>query len=636
MKRFIACSIACIITNVLFAAELKYPVLFINDSLTKNASIVKRYDELVIEIKSPGKARLYKKYAYTILNEDGVGYAGFIDAYNKFRDIGSVDGTLYDAMGKELKSVKKRDMQDLSGNDESSLMSDTRYKRHDFYYRTYPFTVAYEEEVSLDGVFDLPDWYAQQSIGVSVEDAKLVVIAPKNYTFRYKNINYNSNPVITESGDKKTYTWQVKNLKAIKWESYMPPIRDIASGVLVAPSDFEIQGYKGNMQTWLGFGQFINSLLAGKDVLPDAVKQQVHTLTDGLKNSREKVNVLYDFLQKNTRYISIQLGIGGWQPFDAAYVTAKRYGDCKALSNYMVALLKEAGIPANYVLIKAGDDEDDMIEDFPGNQFNHATVCVPMPKDSIWLECTSQTVSPGYIGDFTGNRKALLIDEKGGHVVFTKHYEADKNQQIRKITGVIDETGKLTADIETNFTCLQQDDLHGMINGLTRKQVMERLQKMIDLPTYEINTFNYKENRGEMPAIDETLKLDAINYANISGKRIFVTPNVLSRNTFRLRTDSARLYDIVYNYAFTDVDTVQLTIPAGYTLEALPKNSSISNEFGAYETSLKVEGTTILYIRKYKRNDGRFPPAAFQKMGKFYDEIYKADRARIVFVKKDA
>ncbi|HEY4148413.1 MAG TPA: transglutaminase-like domain-containing protein [Chitinophagaceae bacterium] len=91
-----------------------------------------------------------------------------------------------------------------------------------------------------------------------------------------------------------------------------------------------------------------------RDQLPDEAKKKIHALTDSLHNEREKINAVYRFLQQNTHYVSIQLGIGGWQPFDAAYVYNKRYGDCKALSNYMVAMLREIGISGNSVLIRGG------------------------------------------------------------------------------------------------------------------------------------------------------------------------------------------------------------------------------------------------------------------------------------------
>ncbi|MCZ0211748.1 hypothetical protein OZK63_41035, partial [Streptomyces sp. UMAF16] len=79
---------------------------------------------------------------------------------------------------------------------------------------------------------------------------------------------------------------------------------------------FQLQNYTGSMQSWQSFGKFINQLNAGHDMLPDNIKQQVHLLTDHLQNQQQKIVTLYQYLQKNTRYINIALGIGGWQPFD--------------------------------------------------------------------------------------------------------------------------------------------------------------------------------------------------------------------------------------------------------------------------------------------------------------------------------
>ncbi len=635
IKYIVSCLVFAMACTAAFCGGVKYPVSTIADSLKNGANAVKRYEEIIIEIKSPGDAKVTVKYAYTILNEDAEAYSTFTGFYNKLVDISSINGTLFDANGKELKNVKKKDLQDLSGNDESALMSDTRYKKHDFYYRTYPYTVEYEQELAFNGVFDLPDWYPQKARSISVENSKLTVIAPKDYAIRFKKIHYEGNPSITENGSKKIYTWQIKNLKAVQREVFSPSITHLAPAVLVAPSDFELEGYKGNMNTWQGFGQFINQLLQGRDVLPENVKQQVHALTDGITDDRKKVAVLYNYLQKNSRYISIQLGIGGWQPFDASFVSSKKYGDCKALSNYMVALLKEVGIKSNYVLIKAGDDAEEMIEDFPSNQFNHATVCVPLGKDSIWLECTSQTKAEGYTGDFTGNRKALLIDEKGGHVVFTKRYTAEDNFLVRRVEGVIKPDGSLNAKVNALYACEQQDGLNEITNSLSKKEQLEYLKKKINLPTYDITSFDYQEIKQDKPQMKELLELQSTGYATVSGKRMFVTPNILARYTGTLKKDTVRQYDITFDFPFMDEDSVVLSIPEGYGVESCPKNVSLSTIFGSYEAKYVIEGNKINYIRKFNRKDGIFPASDYNTLADFYNDISRADRSRIVFVKKE-
>lgn len=634
-KYIISCLVLAMACNAAFCGDVKYPVSAIADSLKTGANAVKRYEELIIEIKSPGDAKVTTRHAYTILNEDAVSYGVFVGYYNKLHDIGSISGTLFDQNGKEIKSVKKKDLQDLSGNDESALMSDTRYKRHDFYYRSYPYTVEYEQEQSYNGMLDLPDWYPQPARSISVENSRLIVIAPKDYAVRFKNVHFNGNPTITENGSKKIYTWEVKNLKAIQREIFSPSLTNIVPAVLVAPSDFEIEGYKGNMDTWLNFGKFINKLMEGRDALPENVKQQVHVLTDGITDDRKKIAVLYNYLQKNSRYISIQLGIGGWQPFDASFVSSKKYGDCKALSNYMVALLKEAGIKSNYVLIKAGDDAEEMVEDFPSNQFNHATVCVPLGKDSIWLECTSQTRAEGYTGDFTGNRKALLMDENGGHVVFTKKYTADDNFLVRRVDGVIEADGNLNARVNAIYACEQQDVLNEMMNRLTKKEQLEYLKKKINLPTYDIKSFDYQEIKQAKPQVKELIELQSSGYATVSGKRMFVTPNILARYTSSLKKDTVRQYDITFDFPFNDEDSVLLSIPNGYSVESCPKNVSLSTKFGAYDVKYNIEGNKISYIRKFNRKDGTFPASDYNVLADFYNDISKADRSRIVFVKKE-
>ena len=359
-------------------------------------------------------------------------------------------------------------------------------------------------------------------------------------------------------------------------------------------------------------------------------------LTAGIQDEREKVRVLYQYLQKNTRYISIQLGIGGWQPFEASFVAQKGYGDCKALSNYMYSLLKAAGIKANYALIYAGEGEENrMIEDFPSRQFNHAILCVPLQKDTVWLECTSQDAPPGYMGKFTGNRKALLIGEEGGTLVSTPRYTIKENLQMRTIQAKLDDQGTLHAKVNARYGGVQQDDLSWIINHLSKDKVKQYLQQELELSTYNINDFRYEETKDMMPELVENLDITVSNYATISGKRIFIEPNILNRRGNRLEVDEKRKVDLVLGYEYRDVDEYEIEIPEGYELEALSPETSIKSKFGNYTSSVKFNKNMITYKRVMEKFSGRYPATDQAELSKFYSDIHKADRSRIVLVKKE-
>ena len=612
-----------------------YNAFFIPDSLVKSADVVVRNEEYTLTIKSPSKYTLYEKHAYTILNSAGSNYAGYVSYYDKFRSINVVSGKMFNRAGKQIKHSKKSDWKDQSDYDGFSLLSDNRYKENEFYSAEYPYTVEYEEEVENNGTQGFPNWSPQNRHSLSVQQSKFTIKAPSDYIVRYKQLNLNSEPVITQKGNIKTYTWEIKNLPAKKYEVSGPPLSEITPTVFFAPSKFEVQGYDGDMSTWKDLGIFMYELVKDRDILPEEIKKKVHALTDAAKNDREKIFILYDFLQKNTRYISVQLGIGGWQPFEASYVAEKKYGDCKALSNYMIALLKEAGIKGKYVEIFGGTTPPAFIDDFSSSQFNHVICCVPLAKDTIWLECTSQTASAGYMGKFTGNRKALLIDETGGHLVHTPKYNMVDNLQKRIVNALADEQGNLKAEIISTYTGLQQDMPHSLMHDVSKENRQKYLNQMFQLPTYEVLENSYKEQKGIIPSVEERLHIQLKNYASITRKRLLSTPNIFGEDSDKLLPDTSRKYDYIIRNSYRDLDSVEIKIPAGYKAETLPKDVSILNKCGKYICSVKLSGDAIIYYRLWEQYSGRYPAKEFNELVKFYDQVYKADRSKIVLVKSE-
>jgi len=298
----------------------------------------------------------------------------------------------------------------------------------------------------------------------------------------------------------------------------------------------------------------------------------------------------------------------------------------------MYALLKEAGIRSVYTVINATGSSDYLITELPCSQFNHVILFVPDGKDTIWLECTSQTKSAGYIGDI-GNRFAVAVDENGGALVRTPKYSYRENLEIRNVSAVVDEAGHLTASIHTKYKAEQQDRVHAIINGLSKDKLMEFLKEDIDLATYYIKSFKYNEERSHLPVVNENLELVADNYATVSGKRFFVIPNIITRSQRKLKADEERKNDVVLEFEFTDIDTAEIKIPAGYSPESVPADVKIESKFGKYSSSIKLEGSNIKYYRHYENYGGRFPAKDYAELVKFYESIYKADRSKVVLVK---
>jgi len=615
------------------AADEPWAVSKISPELLKNANAVLRLEELHFEMVNTHHTIFRNHYVITVLDESGDHWAKFSEYYNKFRSIVAMEGTLYDASGKEIRKTKNKDFEDISAVSDNNLIDDTRVKQHNFYYKVFPYTIEYDVVVRSNSSLFFPDWVPQGSEKLSVEKSMVIYTIPESYQLRYKAYHYQGEPISTVEKGRKSFKWFSTDMPAFLKEPFQPPIHEIRTYVAFAPSEFEVDDYKGNMASWQDFGKFVYTLKAGKEELPPTIRQKVQELTAGLADPNKKIQVLYEFLQKNTRYVSIQLGIGGWKPFDASYVASKGYGDCKALTNFMYSLLKEAGIHSDYTLVRAGRNIGPINHEFPSQQFNHVILSVPLQKDTVWLECTSQTLPAGYLSDFTCDRFALVVNEEGGKLVRTPRYGIRENLQVRNIRALLDEDAVLQVRSSTVYKGLQQDHYHELIHGLSKDKLKEFLQDELDFATYDINDFEYKPMVSSSPFIREDLSITVSNYANLTGKRLFIVPNVMTRKRLRLLDDPDRKFDIFFNYEFRDIDTVEIELPSGYIMESVPQDIKIHNQFGKYNCSYKLEGNRIVYLRELEQYSGRFPAKDFSELVKFNESIYKADRARMVLVK---
>jgi len=197
-------------------------------------------------------------------------------------------------------------------------------------------------------------------------------------------------PTETKADNNTTKTWQFEMLPAIEEEEFSAGFLESSPYLMVAPNNFNMGETAGSNNSWNNIAAWAGKLCVGLDSLNQATIDTIKSIASKGETNFDKAKLLYEYMQQKVRYVSIQVGLGGWQPFSAETVDHLSYGDCKALSNYMKSLLEIAGVPAYYVLAKAGQDAGNINKDFICSQFNHAIVMVPFEKDTLFLECTSQ------------------------------------------------------------------------------------------------------------------------------------------------------------------------------------------------------------------------------------------------------
>ncbi|MBD2699392.1 DUF3857 and transglutaminase domain-containing protein [Spirosoma sp. BT702] len=626
-----------LLTGQVAWAQNEYKASAIEASLKENAhSVIRRY-ETIFTVKSPGEATERTHTVITVLDKEADSQAQKMVYYDKFSKITSFEGALYDAEGKLIKRLKKSDIEDYSTYADYNLFDDQRVKAASFPKQpTYPYTVEFLIETTERNLMFYPTWMPQHQQNVAVEQSTYTVHMPAGLALRYKEMNLPTPGVVTDSPEGgKTYTWKLANLPAVEFEPLSPPASEILPVVYTAPTEFDVQNHKGKLTSWSDVSRFYHALNDGRDIIPDALKQRVLELTKQETTTAGKVRSLYKFLQEHTRYVSIQLGIGGWQTIEAEKVAMHKYGDCKALTNYTLALLKAAGIKSFPALVRAGDDEPDLLVDFPSFQFNHVILCVPDGRDTLFLECTSGHGPAGYMSDFTGNRHVLLILPDGGRLTQTPTYRPTDNRQQRRITVNLTDQGDADANVRTYYSGLQQDAYASVMQRLNRDDQRSWLLKRIRIPAFELNSFAYNEQPGTLPAVTETLALTARRWATVSGTRLFLPLNLLSALSPAepLTQPRRAMVNLDASYAYEDSDTVVYQLPKGYVPEYRIEPISIDSKFGRYKSELAVNGDRVTYVRHIQMQGGRFPATAYTEWVDFRKKVAKADRTQLVFIK---
>lgn len=602
----------------------------IPDSLKTDANSVVRYSIEDDVIKGPGK-RISKIHSLvTILNEKGDDEAVLKLYYNKKYDTYSdIVIHVYDAKGNVIKKYHKSDMYDGSATSGADLVTDERYLYLKHTISTYPETIEEEYEEDINSDFDSGEWQIQDD-EQSVQNAYCYFSVDDNEGFRYLNKNSTIKPKVISANGKSNYLWEVKNIKAVKLEERAESWR-VFPRIYFSLSRFNRDGYPGDISTWQNYGSWQKALNADVCSLTPEREAEIRKMTDSIKTDRGKAQFLYNYMQQNVRYVSVQLGIGGWKPFPASFVDQKKYGDCKALSNYMSALLKAVNIPSYYAIINAEPNKEPADPSFPYNYFNHVILCVPFKGDTTWLECTSNTQPFGKLGSFTENRNALIITEEGGKLVNTPKSTAAENQINTETHLILDPDGGAKTQIKMLSTGEIRDMFVDELPQLNSDKQKEVLLKAFDIK--QPSSFDFKSDKDIDGIKEANLSLEFDKYCDVkAGNKMFYHPQVINFWDFTVPVLEKRKSDYYFEYPMQGSDITTIDLPVGFEVETLPVNQSLKFTYGSYDIKYVYDAAKnqVICTAKYSLTNHVIPAAKYTEMQQYLDAVIKAQNKKLV------
>ncbi|WP_442795209.1 DUF3857 domain-containing protein [Pelobium manganitolerans] len=634
MKKTVLFFIAFLGCTAVIKAQ-SYSVALIPQDLKSYAKAVVRKDERTVIISSPSNMVYQIKKATTLLNQTSEDMAETVVLYNKSRKIKSLALNIYDANGYLIGKVKESDFEDRNYIDGYSLFQDDRIKSYRPVIRSYPVTVEEIIEIRYNQTLAIPDWDPQYHDNIAIEKASFEILKSPDYQIKFKSVAL-PDPEINTQGKAESIKWTLANVKANKYEPYSVNEDKRLPNLKISPVKFSYDGIDGEYTDWKGYGKWVyDKLLTGRQDLLPSTAATIKDLVKNCKNQKEAAQLIYEYAQKKNRYVSVQIGIGGFQPMKASEVDRLSYGDCKALVNYTSALLGIAGIESIYTEVKAGTERVNYLKDFASiSQGNHIILCLPFEKDSVWLECTSKDMPFGFLGSFTQGRRALLIKKDGGELVKTPSYNWRKNLQQRNAQFELNALGSLNGKIRTLFSGIQYENRESLAElSPTKKEEQIKLSYR-DIPDFEILSYNLSQEKLS-PKWTEDLELSTAHFGTQNGKYLIFDINPVNVSKMDLKEVINRKNQLYINTGYTDIDTIKIKVPGNYKLETLPMCVNKSFDFGSYELKNTFNNGELLTVRKMIIKEGVYPPEHYEAFVNLYETAKKFDKSRCVLVKND-
>ncbi len=493
------------------------------------------------------------------------------------------------------------------------------------------------------------------SIQVNLPTAtlRITLILPASWQCRSTFLNHPEvTPTTTPTSNKTTttYTWTFSDLKAIASEPAMPSTSRLSGTLgldLIPPANWKSKEKLAPPCTnWNTVAQFSAAYSDPSCIVDATITAKANELTAQATTPLEIIKALGRHAQLvNYGLIAANISRGGGiKPHPAPLTLKRNFGDCKDKANLLRAFLRVKGIESYPIAIYSGDNQAVRPEWPSGTQFNHAILAICVPPEItgpavldhpvhgrlLIFDPTDPDVPVGQL-PYSHYGSQVLIEKQNGDLITLPPYPNDCYVSRRTLAATLTPQGNLTATFTDHFLGARADSERQLVRQKKPADYAKLITSWVNASIRSAKITNLK-NTDSFETNQHTVSFDlaASGYAqSLRGKLLIFKPLLLSRRDDTAFTEEKRTHPIIFKPSIRE-ETVTLVLPAGHTIEELPKPVDLATPFARYVSTCTAETGVLKVTRRLEHQAAEIPAADYASVKSFYEQIIKSEQATAV------
>jgi len=539
------------------------------------------------------------------VSDDGESYIGYSGSQDTVKILNAYTTT---PGGARIDVTADKIMDQSAGSDDDDSFSDQKEKAIIFPALSVGAVKHYHYVINTTEP-DFPgQFYDTQNFDTDTEtkSASITITAPKNFPLHFENDGMSGGPITARPG-----------LAAWRFTLHDVPVQADEQDS-VDPDDYSPRLAITSFPDWPSVGAAYEARAAGQAKVTPTVQRRADEITAGITDPYARAAALYDWVSRNIRYVSVDIGDSGYVPNPADDILAAGYGDCKDHVTLLKALLAAEGISSSGVLVNW--DEAFAPSQVALPEFNH--IITYIPRFNLFADSTAEFAPFGTLPNLERGKQALITGAPGipSRIITLPLTTASVPDTARMVTTeTLGPDGTVTGSaIVADTGRYEENDREQFadIDPGTEAQAATDLMERFDVQGTGTLTAAARaaKTAGAAPAGEPasdphdlttpfgyTTSFSMPGYAAIPGPGTMPVPigvpalNALA-GLIRYAALPTRQLPLPC-LAIDNQETTFLVIPASLKIKSLPAETNYSNAIGTYTATYALQGNTITVTR---------------------------------------